>query len=116
LAACALVAFTLGRFGSGMPDSGDATDSRPGSAAVTANPAAVGPGSRAIPLIVTYQPDLDMFGGESALPRDIEQHLRDQGVAIQRHKGLLPVVDAAGNRIMLPYEDIQCVPVQRQVR
>ena len=66
--------------------------------------------------MVSYHPDVDMFAGQSVMPSDIEQHLRDMGISVQRQHGLMPVMDERGNQLMVPYEDVNFVPVSQELR
>lgn len=116
LAACVLVAFGLGRYAAIWPESTGPQVQPPGETSAPDGTLWKGATVQGYPKIVAYQPDVDMFAGESAVPHDVEQQLRQRGFDIQRRKGLMSAVDAGGNPILLPFEDVNVVPVGLQFR
>ncbi len=116
LAACALLAFAVGRYGAFSPESPGVDHPLSSESTNASTQVSSERGATSGPYVMTYQPDVDMFVGESAFPRAFERQFRERGFDIQRHKGLLPAVDAQGNHIIVPYEDVNFVPVYRQLR
>jgi hypothetical protein len=101
-AACMVIAFTLGTrlqhwpLAQNIPPDGMAETEQPGdSQQLLAN---------------HRQPDI--WNGESGVPADIESLLNRLGLEVSRQKGLVGAFSADGNRVLVPYEDVQIVPAR----
>lgn len=98
LAACAVLAFALGWSGDYLWQKSNSSQN-PG-------PVVSSPPAEASQLAAS-----DAWR-DSAVPREVQAALKQLGAEVHKEWGLMPVKNASGNSALVPYQDIQIVPVR----